>query len=120
LAARAIVVYEATQLVEELKACRKLIVVDACRTDGPVGTITRLRWPDPRIAMRHNHSTHGVGVCGALQLAERLRRMPPSVEIFGLEVGDCAPGPEMSSDVLEAMFELEALIFSELREVIHA
>jgi len=120
LAARVLAVYEATQLVEDLKACRKLIVVDGCRTGSPVGTITRLRWPDPRIARRHNHSTHGVGVCGALQLAERLGRMPADVEIIGVEVRDCAPEPEMSSEVLQAMFELEALIFSELREVVHA
>ncbi len=120
LAARVLAVYEATQLVEELRDCRKLIVVDACRTGGSVGTIARLRWPDPRIARRHSHSTHGVGVCGALQLAERLGRMPADVEIIGVEVRNCEPGPELSSEVLQAMFAVEELIFSELCEVVHA
>jgi hydrogenase maturation protease len=112
---RAIMVREATELAEELEAgCRKLVVVDGCRSGNDVGTVTRLRWPDMRIADRHAHSTHGAGVCSALQLAERLGRLPPDVQVIGIEVGDCRPGAAMSYRVEEAMLAAEAMIVDEV------
>lgn len=107
---------EATQLIDELEGCRRLIIVDACHSGGRAGTVTRLHWPDPRIAERHSQSTHGVGVCDALRLAERLGRLPPVVEIFGIEVGDCEPGREICLEVLRVVAELEAVILGELCE----
>jgi hydrogenase maturation protease len=118
--ARLKMIDEATQLVDEFDGCRRLIIVDACRYGGLVGAVTRLRWPDPRITERHNHSTHGVGVCDALRLAERLGRLPPAVEIFGIEVGDCEPGREICLEVLQAVAELEAVILAELCEAAYA
>lgn len=118
--ARVIVVHEATQLVEALGDCRRLILVDGCRSTGRVGTVHRLRWPDPRFAARHNHSTHGVSVFTALQLADQLGRMPPQVDLFGIEIGDSSPGSDVSLAVLQAVFQLEATIFDELQEVAHA
>ena len=118
--ARVIAVHEATQLLDALEDCRRLIIVDACQSGGRVGSITRLRWPDVRIAERHHHSTHGVGICGALQLASHLGRMPRQVDVFGVEVDDCAPGQEIRPAVLEAIIKLEARILDELREVVHA
>jgi hydrogenase maturation protease len=96
-----------------------LIVIDGCR-GAQIGTITRLQWPDPRIRQHHNHSTHGVGLCNALQLAEQLGRIPPDVEILGIEIGAYKPIGEMSPDILMAVVELEAVIFDELREVVRA
>jgi hydrogenase maturation protease len=75
LPARVVAIREATELLEELDGCRKLIVVDACRAGGQVGTLTRLQWPDPRIEQHHSHSSHGMGVCCALRLAEQLGRL---------------------------------------------
>ena len=118
--ARVVTVCESTQLLDALPGCRRLIVVDACQSDGVVGSVTRLRWPDPRIAERHNHSTHGVNVCGALRLAEQLGRLPPIVDIFGIEVGNCLPGHDISPSVICSVIKLEAEIRDELREVVHA
>ena len=120
LPARAMKITEGTQLIDELDRCRRLIIVDACRCGVPIGAITRLRWPDPRIRQRHNHSTHGVGVCNALQLAERLDRMPPCVEVFGIEIGSHRPLDEVSAEVIKAATELEEIIYAELCEAVHA
>jgi hydrogenase maturation protease len=120
LPARVKAIDEATQLVDGLYDCSQLIIVDACRSGSQIGTLTRLIWPDRRIAARHSHSTHGVGVCDALRLAEQLGRLPPEVEIFGIEVGDCEPGREVCPEVLQAVAELEAVIFAELCEAAHA
>jgi hydrogenase maturation protease len=111
---------DATQLIDKLENCGRLIIVDACRSGGRIGALTRLVWPDSRIADRHGHSTHGVGVCNVLRLAERLGRLPPDITIFGIEVGDCQPGQEICLEVLEGVLELEAVIFAELCEVAHA
>jgi hydrogenase maturation protease len=118
--ARVIAVYESTQVLEALEGCQRLIIVDACQSGGSVGAVTRLQWPDPRIAVRHRHSTHGVGVYTALKLAERLGELPPVVEIYGIEVAGCSPGRDISPEVLQAVAELEAQVFAELREVTHA
>lgn len=120
LPARIIAVYESTQLLEALRGCQHLIIVDACHSGSRVGAVTRFRWPDGRVAARHQHSTHGIGVCGLLELTERLGALPASVEIIGIEVADCQPGRDLSPAVKRAVTDLEAKIFDELREVVHA
>jgi hydrogenase maturation protease len=114
------IIHEATQLVDELAGCRKLIVVDACRGGMRSGALSRLSWPDPRIRQYHNHSTHGVGLCNALQLAERLGRIPPSVEIFGIEIGNDRPHDEMTQEVALAVADLVKTILAELCETLDA
>jgi len=120
LPARVIAVHEATQLLDAIQDCQRLIIVDACQSGGTIGSITRLRWPDARIAERHHHSSHSVGICGALQLASRLGRMPELVEVFGIEVKDCSPGSDIHPAVQEAVVQLGTTLLAELREVIHA
>jgi hydrogenase maturation protease len=120
LPARLVKITEGTQLIDELVGCRRLIVVDACRGGPQIGAITRFEWPDPRIRQYHNHSTHGVGLCNALQLAERLGRMPPNVEIFGIEIGSYRPLDEISADVVQSVAELVEIISAELCEAAYA
>ena len=108
------------EIIDQLRGCGKLIVVDACRSGGEVGRVTRLRCPNRRIVKRHSHSTHGIGVSQALRLAERLGRLPPVVEVFGIEIANCSPGSEISSAVLQAVVDLEAVISYETRGVLHA
>lgn len=120
LAARIVVIYDATQLLDELAGCDRLIVVDACRSGDAVGMVTRLRWPDPRIARWHGHSTHGVSVCEALELAEHLGKLPPVVEIIGIEVSRCLPETPVSPTVLHAVIQVASELGEELLEVAHA
>ena len=120
LPVRLVKITEGTQLIDELGGCRRLIIVDACRGGTQLGAITRLEWPDPRVRQYHNHSTHGVGLCNALQLAERLSRMPPRVEIFGIESATYRPFDEMSFEVTQAVAELEEILSTELRETVDA
>jgi len=114
LPARVIAVREATQLLNALRHCERLIAVDACRSGMPAGTVTHLYWPDPRIAVRHHRSTHGVGLFDVLKLAERLGDLPPSVEIFGIDVADCLPGHEIGGKVLRAVAHLAAQLRDEI------
>jgi hydrogenase maturation protease len=118
--ARLVRLTESTQLLDELAGCGRLIVVDACWGGPCVGVITRLEWPDPRIRQVHNHSTHGVGLCNALELAERLGRMMPIVEIFGIQIGSYRPLSEISAEVSRAVSELAGIVSDELCETYHA
>jgi hydrogenase maturation protease len=118
--ARFVKVHDVTELLDALDDCRKLVIVDGCRGVCRVGAVTRLTWPDSRICKRHSHSTHGIGVCDALRLAEQLGRLPPEVVIYGIEVGDCEPGREICLEVLQSVAELEAVIGGELYEAAHA
>jgi hydrogenase maturation protease len=118
--ARLKIIPEATQLVDELAGCCRLIIVDACRGGMHAGAISRLCWPDPRIRQYHNHCTHGVGLCNALQLAEKLGRMPPYVEIWGIEIGNDQLHGEMTPEVAQAVAELEKTILVEICETLDA
>jgi hydrogenase maturation protease len=120
LPARVVAVSDGTQIIDHLDGCRRLLIVDACRSGAPVGTITWLKWPDPRIQQRHSHSTHGLGIWDALHLAERLGRLPLVVDVFGIEIGEVEPGKESSLPVIQALAELESLIVSETSGVVHA
>ncbi|MEX0613443.1 MAG: hydrogenase maturation protease [Pirellulales bacterium] len=120
LPARLVTITEGTQLVDEIERCDGLIIVDACRGGAQIGTVTRLEWPDPRVRQYHNHSTHGIGLCNALELAERLGRMPPNVDVFGIEIGSCRPLDEISAEVVQAVAELVEIISAELCETVHA
>jgi hydrogenase maturation protease len=111
---------EVTQLIDECEGCQRMIIVDACRSGGTAGAVTRLHWPDPRIAERHSQSTHSLGLFDALRLAERLGRLPPVVDIFGIEVSECQPGHEMSLEVLRTLAGLESVVLAELYEAVNA
>jgi len=119
-AVRILAIREGTQLVSELDSCQRLIVVDACRSMSPLGTITRFRWPDPRIREQHGHSTHGIGLCNALELAARLGRMPADVEVFGIEISGPNPLAEISCEVMSAVDEVVEILRAELSEAVHA
>jgi hypothetical protein len=55
-----------------------------------------------------------------LELAVRLGRMPPSVEIFGIEIGNYRPLEEISAEVTRAVAELVEIISAEVCEAAYA
>jgi hydrogenase maturation protease len=82
--------------------------------------ITRFTWPDPRIAEWHGHSTHSIGLCNALELAEQLDRLPPRVDVYGIEIRDDQAVTAMSAEVLHAVDELVPIICADVCEAVHA
>ena len=103
-----------TDLLDCLDGCRSLVIVDACRTGAPAGTITRLQWPDPRIRHQHGHSTHRFGVPAVLDLAQQLHRLPERVVVLGVEVAACHALSEMSQVVVAALEELQRRVLTEI------
>jgi hydrogenase maturation protease len=120
LGARLIRCDQHTQLLDQLDDCRTLIAIDEYRAGSEVGSISRLEWPDPRIRQYHNHSVHGIRLCNTLQLAERLGRLPPTVEIYGIEIGGGQLNDEVTPDVDRAVGEVERAVFAKICEAVDA
>ena len=119
-AGRAIAVSELTRLIYQLDGCTQLVIVDACQSGAPVGTITRLAWPDCRIELQHGRSSHGIGVCEALRLAEQLGLLPERVVLLGVEVKSCEPGDELSPAVRRAVDVLVSQVVEDVTELQYA
>lgn len=118
--ARILALSEPIQLVDHLADCQRLLVVDACQTGAAPGAISHLIWPDQRIEAQHDHSSHGIGVGHALRLAEQLGRLPPRVEVFGIQVADCSAVSDICDEVREAVQHLTDLLLDELGAMSHA
>ncbi len=88
-----------------------VVIVDACSTGRPVGTVCRL---DPaQAAPGTRWSTHGVGLPDAIALAERLGRMPARLEVLGVEGREFEHGP-MSAPLVDALRQIVDEIESSL------
>lgn len=79
-----------------------LVLIDALKSGHAAGTIHQFSYPDCRLATLNPGSTHGLGPIEALQLAETLGNLPPTVTIYGIEVANCDPSAEMSIAVSRA------------------
>jgi hydrogenase maturation protease len=106
---------EPSQLLDYVDGCDRLIVVDACESGASAGEVTRLAWPDPRIAARRAYSTHGFGVAQMLGLVEQLGRLPREVILFGIEMKHCRCELPLSSAVQHGLDELEQELVREIR-----
>lgn len=101
-------------LLEHLADCRRMLILDACRSGAPPGSIVRLQWPDPRIPRTPFASSHALGLADALRLAECLGRLPPRVVILAVELHDVGPGFGASHAVRRAIPELVRCVREEL------
>ena len=80
-------------VLDWLDGVQQLHVIDACRSDQPVGTIHRLRWSDlsgssgGKVAelplQLGGQTTHDFGIVDVLRLAEQMHRLPREVVIWG-------------------------------------
>jgi hydrogenase maturation protease len=81
------------RLIGLLEGCTRLIVVDACRSGRPAGTVVRTTWAEVCRGLAGapgadaGPSSHGLGVAEALGLAEALGRLPDpaAVALVGIE-----------------------------------
>ena len=71
-------------LLDRLTGVDRLLLVDAVVTGAPPGTIHRLL-PDAPFATAPAASSHGLGLAEALALGRALGRLPPHVEVWGVE-----------------------------------
>lgn len=93
-------------LLTLIEQADRAILIDGMQGNGQPGTIRRFDqqdWP----AYRGGLSSHGFGVLDALMLGRELGSLPPRVDLYGIEIGDAAPGRE-SGAVIQAAVQLLA------------
>ena len=93
-------------LIEAWTGAKDVIVVDAVVTGAPVGTIRVWHSRGTPISIKAPSSTHGLGVAEAIQLACILDRLPPRLQIYGIEGQRFAAGDEISPEVNSATDEV--------------
>ena len=110
----AVAVAQPLGLLDHLDGCSALIVVDACRAGRAPGSVVVLTWPEDRPEFEGSGSTHGLDLAMALEMADVLGRLPPSVLLFAVEAGACGPVADLSPDLEASLPELDR----RLREVV--
>lgn len=92
------------------------LVVDACASSEPPGTVHRFDASgDPLPARVFRSSTHAFGVGDAVELARALERLPQRVVIYGIEGGQFAAGAPLSPEVESAVEQVAEEVIRELR-----
>lgn len=90
------------ELANLLAGCQHAILIDALIASHPPGTLLRLGLADLPSA-GFGISSHGFGVNEAMQLADVLGNLPPTLIVLGLEVGD--PNHELKPEWIELLVQ---------------
>ena len=72
----------------------RLVVIDAVVSPMPLGHLHAWVWPQIGWEMRRASGSHDIPLADALVIAERLGRLPPRVEILGINVGAAPTTPQ--------------------------
>jgi hydrogenase maturation protease len=78
---------------------RRLILVDACRGLGTVGSIVRLRWPSSQIDCTRHGGGHNITLDQALNIAMSLGKLPDVCELWCIEAARFEFGDSLSPAV---------------------
>ncbi len=92
-------------LLDLLADCDRVIIVDAVRSGARPGTLHRQAWEAGMLGDRgvERASSHGFGVRELLDMARALGKLPPRVELWGVEAASTAPGRGLTPRVDEAV-----------------
>ena len=94
-------------LMDAWSGVERLVLVDAVVSGAAPGTCRRYGVDAP-FATGAGASTHGVGLADVLALARTLGRLPPTVEVWGIEAADFTAGAPPSEAVATAAAALAA------------
>ena len=107
---------EGAALIEAWKGADLVIVIDAVRSGGAVGTIYRFDAQTQSIPGRlFGYSTHAFSVVEAIELARTLNQLPARLIVYGIEGRSFQSGAELSKEVKTAAGEVVQRIGEELR-----
>jgi hydrogenase maturation protease len=104
------------QLLDWLDGVRELVVCDACQSGLRVGTLRRWSWPADSLPVRARAGSHDLSLPFVLELASRLGKLPQHVTIWGIELGDAAPGNPLTDTIRAAVPRVAQTIARELIE----
>lgn len=90
-----------SDLLDWLPGMQRLIIVDAVRCDAEatVGQFQCWNWPTPLICRVRSSHSHAFGLPQVLELADRLKLLPPTVLVLGINGQQFAPMSPMSEEL---------------------
>jgi hydrogenase maturation protease len=113
-----------TDLLDWLDGVARLHLCDACQTSNPPGTLHCWKWEGstligsqrPPVFCRRLRSagSHAWGLFDVLSLAERLKRLPEQVTIWGVEGLQFDAGHPLSPEMADRLPEVVATIEASL------
>lgn len=98
-------------LLDDLVGADAVVLIDSMRSGATAGTVCRI--PLEALRTSRGFSNHALGVAEALELAAALGRVPPRVEIVGIEGGDTQDGelsPAVARAVETAVTQVQSLL----------
>jgi hydrogenase maturation protease len=90
------------RLLELWEGAAHAVIVDACVSGAPPGTIHR----GDSGAPSHPASSHGFGVADAIALARSLGRLPARLDLYAIEGADFGHGEGLTPPVSRAVGDL--------------
>lgn len=107
---------EPTRLLDAWAGADVALVVDACSSGAPAGTVHRFDASDgPLPARVFRSSTHAFGVGDAIEMARALGRLPKRVLVYGVEGADFTAGAELTPAVDSALDDVVRELEEEAR-----
>jgi hydrogenase maturation protease len=103
---------EPAELMERWAGFERVFLVDALVAGGRPGSIHRLTAEAP-LPVVARHSSHGVGLAEAVELARALGELPPKLVIYGIEPGHLNEGAALSPAVVTAVASVAQAILDE-------
>ena len=106
-------------LLDMMAHCQRLIIVDAVMSRAAPGTLHRREWRADAVESRgvERASSHGFGVGELLSMAAALDRLPPRVELWGIEIASTASGPGLTPAVERGVANAAAALQEELERM---
>ena len=106
---------EVTGLLALLQGAPDVTLIDACLSGAPPGTILRLDAARPLPGELRTHSTHGLGLGPAVEMARALHTLPPRCIVYLVEGAAFELGASLSPPVQAATERLAARMLGELQ-----
>ena len=85
------------------------VIIDAVRSGGEPGTVSVVEFDHngksarPQTATVGTTSTHGIGIAGAVRIAQVLGTAPRRIVVVAIEAGDLGQGAQLTPEVEHAV-----------------
>lgn len=94
------------ELMDLWQGADEVIIVDAMHSKSPPGTIRRYDAIASSLPAATFASSHAIGVAETIEMARRLGRLPPRLQVYGIEAARLTSGTTLSPPVAAAVVEV--------------
>jgi len=106
---------EGSALMEAMKSCETLFMIDAMQPGSSPGKILRFEAQDQPLSANFSAtSTHAFGVAEAIEMARLLDELPARLIVYGIEGKNYKIGQNLSPEVEQAIQKMVDIISMEL------